>query len=52
MGLLCLSCLTFYDWQTPLFDTLLYDTFCVENCVTLEVAGETDQQQTSEPVQF
>ena len=27
-------CLTFCDRQTTLFGTLLYDTFCVENCVT------------------
>ena len=27
-------CLTFCDRQTTLFGTLLYDTFCIENCVT------------------
>ena len=27
-------CLTFCDRQTTLFGTLLYDTFCVENCMT------------------
>ena len=26
-------CLTFSDRQTTLFGTLLYDTFCVVNCV-------------------
>ena len=27
-------CLTFCDRQTTLFGTFLYDTFCVDNCVT------------------
>ena len=29
-----LLCLLFCDRKTPLFGTLLYDTFCVENSVT------------------
>ena len=32
-------CLTFCDRQTTLFGTLIYDTFCVENCVTFGGRG-------------
>ena len=33
-------CLTFCDRQTPLFGTLLYDTFCVEKlCDVLKGRG-------------
>ena len=32
-------CLTFCDRQVPLFGTFLYDTFCIENCVTFGRGG-------------
>ena len=32
-------CLTFCDRQTTLSSTCLYDTFCVENCVTFGGEG-------------